>query len=167
LERGFYPRSKDKSGVARAPRRDHGGGWIRVNTSGACKCSFYRQKISPVVELPRFHTAFQVDDQFLISQQDQPPTRRFASKSMSGAVRGEVGTMRVAQTAERWRGVDAESLTGSCAQRRAGAHHAVVGKADEALVEGGIPQGREQETIVNVEALLVVAVRAERRGNRR
>jgi hypothetical protein len=61
-----------------------------------------------------------------------------SSKAMACAVRGEIGAVRVAEALERGCGVNAEGLTGGCAQRGAGAHRAVVG---EALVEGGVPQG--------------------------
>jgi hypothetical protein len=82
-----------------------------------------------------FPIVFQVDNQFLISQQDQPPTRRFASKSMSGAVRGEVSTVRVAQAAERGHGLNGECSAGDLAQRGTEAWLAVIAEADQALVE--------------------------------
>jgi hypothetical protein len=79
-----------------------------------------------------------------ISQQDQPPMRHFASKSVSGAVRGEISTVRVAQAAERGHGLNGECSAGDFAQRGTDAWRAVIAEADQALVKGGIPQGREQ-----------------------
>jgi hypothetical protein len=35
---------------------------------------------------------------------------------------------------------------------------AIIGEADEALIEGSVPKRGEQKTVVHVEALLVVAV---------
>ncbi len=77
---------------------------------------------------------------------------------MSGAVRGEVGAVCVTQAAECGRRLKSEGLTGGCAQRGAGAHRAVIGKGDEAGVKGCIPQRGEQQAVVHVEALRVVAV---------
>jgi hypothetical protein len=37
-------------------------------------------------------------------------------------------------------------------------YSAIIGEADEPAIEGGVPQCREQQSIVDVEALLVVAV---------
>ena len=54
--------------------------------------------------------------------------------------------------------VDAESLARGFAELGTGERRAVVGEADEALIEGGVPEGREQKAVVDVEALLVVAV---------
>src|SRR5271154_3246054 len=78
---------------------------------------------------------------------------------MSGAVHREVGAVRVAQAEERGGSLHAECLPRDDAKQWTGKRNAAIGEADQALIKGGIPQSREQEAIVNIEALLVVAIR--------
>ena len=54
---------------------------------------------------------------------------------------------------------DAKSRSRDFAELGTSARGAVISEADEALVEGGVPQGGEQKAIVDVEALHVVAFR--------
>ena len=77
---------------------------------------------------------------------------------MSSAVRGKVGAVRLAQALERRRCLDGESLAGDGAEQWAGERSAVIGEADKALIESRVPQRREQETVVDVEALLVITI---------
>jgi hypothetical protein len=88
----------------------------------------------------------------------QKRTSAFSLESMSGAVRGEIGTVCVAQAAERGGSVKTEGLAGDRTQCGARTHCTVMGEADQALVERPVPEGREQEAAVDIEALLVVAV---------
>jgi hypothetical protein len=67
--------------------------------------------------------------------------RFFASKSMSRAVRSEVYTVRVEQTAENGRGLDGQRSAGGFVQRGTDAWLTVIAETDQALVESGIPQG--------------------------
>ena len=77
---------------------------------------------------------------------------------MSGSVGGKVGAVRVAQAPKSRRCVDGQSLAGDLAELCAGERHAVIREADQALIEGGVPQGREQETVADIEALLIIAI---------
>jgi hypothetical protein len=61
------------------------------------------------------------------------------SKSMSSAMHGEVGAMRIAQAAERGCGVGGKGLAGDGAELRACQRPPVIGEADQALIEGGVP----------------------------
>ena len=63
---------------------------------------------------------------------------------MADAVDGQVGAMAVSEVGKLRDALDAER--GSCggAQLGAGEHGSVVGEADEASIEGCIPQCREE-----------------------
>src|SRR5688572_16502769 len=63
--------------------------------------------------------------------------------------------MAISQALQRWHTMYAERVSNDLAQFWADEHGAVVGEADQAFVEGGIPQCREQKPVVDVEALLV------------
>jgi hypothetical protein len=52
----------------------------------------------------------------------------------------EIRAVRITQTGEWWRGSDAERLARGFAELRAGQDCAIVGEADQAAVEGSIPQ---------------------------
>src|SRR4051794_37427366 len=67
--------------------------------------------------------------------------------------------MRILKAPKRWCRVNAKSRSRDFAELGTSARGAVISEADEALVEGGIPQGGEQKAIVDVEALHVVAFR--------
>ena len=74
-----------------------------------------------------------------LSQPDQPPMWRFASKSMSRAVRGEVGAVSVAQAGKRTDSGDAKGLPSGFTQRGTDTQHTIVIEADEPLVESCVP----------------------------
>ena len=65
--------------------------------------------------------------------------------------------MRILKAPERWYCVKAKSRSRDFAELGTSARGAVIGEADEALVESSVPQCRQQETIVDVEPLLVAA----------
>jgi hypothetical protein len=67
--------------------------------------------------------------------------------------------MRGAKAVKRGDLVDHQSLACSFAELRANERSAIIGEANQALVERGIPEGREEQTVVDVETLLVAAVR--------
>ena len=81
-------------------------------------------------DAPRALPKRDASDQLLITPQGQLSLRRFASKSMSSAVRGKVGAVRLAQAPEGRRCLDGESLAGDGAEQWAGERSAVIGEAD-------------------------------------
>jgi hypothetical protein len=80
---------------------------------------------------------------------------------MPGTVQRKITVVSVTKTTKRRRGVDSEGLASNCAEAGADAQSAVVGEADQPLVECGVPQSGEQEPIVDIEALRIVAVSAK------
>src|SRR5262249_47729046 len=74
---------------------------------------------------------------------------------MARAMHPEICSMRVAEAAKRQRCIDTNGLARGLTELWAGKHGAIIGEADQALVEGGVPQGRKQESVVDVKALLV------------
>jgi len=71
----------------------------------------------------------------------------------------EIGAMRILKAPKRWCCVKAKSPSRDLAELGTSARGSVIGEADEALVECGVPEGREEQAVVDVEALLIVAVR--------
>jgi hypothetical protein len=65
----------------------------------------------------------------------------------------------VAEAAKRRHCVDTKSLACSLTELRPNKRRAVAGETDETLVECGVPEGREEQAVVDIEALLVIAVR--------
>jgi hypothetical protein len=76
---------------------------------------------------------------------------------VSGAVGGQVGVVGASQIGQSRCPLDAECGSRGSTQLRAGEHGSVIGEADQALVEGGIPEGGEEQAVVDIEALCVVA----------
>jgi hypothetical protein len=62
------------------------------------------------------------------------------SENLWRAMHPEICLMRVAEAAKRQRCVDTEGLARGLTEPRTGKHSAIIGEADEALVEGGVPQ---------------------------
>ena len=58
--------------------------------------------------------------------------------------------MRILKAPKRWCCVNAKSRSRDFAELGTSARGAVISEADEALVEGGVPQGGEQKAIVDV-----------------
>jgi hypothetical protein len=66
---------------------------------------------------------------------------------MARAMHPEICSMRVAEAAKRQCCVDTQALARGLTELRTGKHGA-IGEADEAVVEGGVPQCREQKPVV-------------------
>jgi hypothetical protein len=81
------------------------------------------------------------------------------SKPIAGPMELQVSSVFVAETGERRRGSDAKRLSRPFTELGTRQDRAVVGKADEAAVERGVPKGGEEEPVVHVEALRVGAIR--------
>ena len=67
--------------------------------------------------------------------------------------------MRILKATKRRRCVDAQGLARSLTELGIGARQAIISEANEALIKGRVPQGRQQNAVVDVEALHVVAFR--------
>jgi hypothetical protein len=74
------------------------------------------------------------------------------------AVGIEVRAVAVSQVGESRRSFDAEGGARAWAQLRADEHGSVIGEADKARVEGRVPQSGEEEAVVHVEPLCIVAL---------
>lgn len=66
--------------------------------------------------------------------------------------------MSVPQSFQRRHAANAERRSSNFAQRRADKNGPIVAEADQALIEGGIPQGRKEEAVVDIQTLLVFAI---------
>jgi hypothetical protein len=66
------------------------------------------------------------------------------AKPVAQTVNREVRSMSVAEAAKRQCCVDAEGLACSLAELRPNERHAVVRETDQALVERGVPESREE-----------------------
>src|SRR5437762_14249317 len=71
----------------------------------------------------------------------------------------EIGAMCILKAPKWGYCIKAKSGSRDCAELGTSARGAVISEADEALVEGGVPQGGEQKAVVDVEPLRVVAFR--------
>ena len=70
---------------------------------------------------------------------------------------GKVGAMRVAQMGQSRRASNTERGTGGGAQSGVGEHGTVVSEAEETRIERGIPERGEEQAVVHIEPLRVVA----------
>lgn len=86
---------------------------------------------------------------------DELPSLSFGT--ISGAVNGKVCPVGFAQAGDGRGGIDAQGCMSGGAEVRAEQRLAVIGEADEALVEGGIPEGGEGQASVDVETPLLAA----------
>jgi hypothetical protein len=77
---------------------------------------------------------------------------------MAHSMQREIGAVRIVKAPKRWCCVKAKGRSCDLAELGTTARCTVIAKADEALIKGGAPQRREQESIVDVEPLLVAAV---------
>jgi hypothetical protein len=73
--------------------------------------------------------------------------------AVAGAVNSQVAAMHVSQIGQSSCALNAERGSRGVAQFVADEHGAVIRKADDASVEGRIPQCREEQAIVHIEPL--------------
>ena len=74
-------------------------------------------------------------------------------ESIPGAVPRKIGTVPGGQSLQRRSGTRAQRRRRCRAKSWGNQHGAVIGEADEAGVEGGVPQRREQEAVMHVQPL--------------
>ena len=84
---------------------------------------------------------------------DFPVFTRLLSKASPSSVSLDVDEMLLRQANEPYGGVCEDETTLGCAYRGVKEHLAVIGEADFASVEGCVPEGREEEAVVDVEAV--------------
>src|SRR5262245_58271435 len=72
---------------------------------------------------------------------------------------GESLPLCIPKAGERRRSVEGQCPSSGRAETRVRNRYTVIGKGNETLIEGGIPQSGEEQAIMYVEALLVLALR--------
>jgi hypothetical protein len=70
----------------------------------------------------------------------------------------KISTVFVSQSRNARRRLDRQCPPRHFAQFRAGEGRPIIGEADEALIEGGVPQRREQQAVVDIKALFIGAL---------
>jgi hypothetical protein len=81
-----------------------------------------------------------------------------SAKAIAGPMKRQVRAVRATQSGQGRCSAEGQGRPGGLAELGTGQDRAVVGKADEAAVERGVPKGREQQPVVHVEALGVAAI---------
>ena len=77
---------------------------------------------------------------------------------MARSMQREIGAMSILKAPKRGHCINAKSGPRDFAEVGTSERGAVISEADKALVEGSVPQRREQQSVVHVEPLLVAAV---------